>query len=120
MAIKVTATKGGFALINAYLIIAECMMQKSVHREPSAMKKDEDENYQPHTTYIPTTTYRAVAHVYSEEKERIEQYGTPLVTFSATFDHVTGIDAGDIVQEAYAHIKATGIPGWTVNSMVDA
>lgn len=100
MAIQAKVVKGGMSMSKAYLMISAVRMEK--YLDPDT-KEDR-------------LIYTAKVDIYGAEKDRKGNSGQADFNHSFKFEHLKG---GDLIDEAYKHIKTFGLPGWTLAGQVD-
>lgn len=120
MAIQLNATKGGFAVTAGYLIVT--MVQMTRYLKPVMVKEkvtqaDGSLLDVERPTTIPAVEYRARGQIYPSMDARVQNFGATDLNFAFSFAHADGRDP---TAEAYEYVKANGLQGWTLSSMVDA
>ena len=108
MAIQLTAKKNGMEIAGGYLMVCGVQMQK--YSRPVLNEKTGQFDGEP------AVQYTARAQLYFSEQDRHDNFGATDFNFAFTFEHVNGADP---VAEAYDHVHAAGLDGWTLYDLVD-
>jgi len=120
MAIRLTAKKGGFAITDGYLIITQVTIQKYLRPDvvPEVVENSDGTTSDVlRPVVVNAVMYIARGQVYPSQEAREKNFGATDMNFAFSFEHEDGKDP---VAEAYASIRANGLPGWVLTGMVDA
>ena len=99
MALIITGqNRDGLGVIQAYMLVATAAAVKGFQMDENGFNPK------------PCVKFRAELAIYKDQESRLTYGVMPLLREVIEFDH---IDNGYLPDEAYAAIKANGIPGWT-------